>query len=360
SIIPGPKGNMFPISDAWCKRIEKSRQILLDEISMGRADTVDLIDRKLRQAFDETKPFGGISMVFVGDHFQLEPVVPSQGPEHERWKSMGYPSPFFFDSRVWQESDPKVIELTKIFRQEGDDGFKDALNFIRNGDRQGLPLVNQRAKGLPISGAIKLCFYNRDAQEINDRYFITEGTGEAMEWQSTLEGDWSEESLPSPRILRLKVGHRVIATANGKDAPYANGDLGTVAEITPDTVLVDFDRGFQEELSWHDWAGEEAEQQADLGLEDAPPAKPADNFKQIPLKLAYAISVHKSQGMTLDKVHIVNRGKAFAHGQAYVMLSRCKSLETMTLDRPMTPNDLIVHRRIREWHDQNFAKELVA
>lgn len=361
SIIPGPKGAYLPIPDYWAKRIERSRQILVDEISMGRADIVDLMGAKLRQTFDENLPFGGISMVFVGDHFQLEPVVPGQGPEAERWKRQGYDSPFFFDSREWLESEPQMIELTKIFRQEGDDGFKDALNYIRNGDRQGLQLVNTKAGKLPITGAIKLCFYNRDAQQINDRYFITEGSGEPGEWQSVLEGDWHEDNLPSPRILRLKVGHRVIATANAREGKYANGDLGTVVEFTADTVTVDFDRGFQEELSWHIWEGDEAEpKQETLGMDDAPKAKPTDSFQQIPLKLAYAISVHKSQGMTLDKVHIVNRGKAFAHGQAYVMLSRCRSLDTTTLDRSMTANDLIIHPRIRQWHDQVFGSALVA
>lgn len=358
SIIPGPKGKYLQPSDAWLKRIIKSGQFLIEEISMVRADMVDLIDWKLRRALDPDKPFGGISVVMVGDHFQLEPVVPGNGPEAELWKAAGYRSPFFFDSRVWQELEPKVIELTRIFRQDGDEGFKDALNFVRNGDPRGLALINSCADRLPISGAIKLCFYNRDAQHINERYFITEGQGEPMEWHSILEGEWQEDTLPSPRILRLKLGHRVIATANALQGAYANGDLGTVIEMGPDTVTVDFDRGFEETLSWHTWAADAEEAESLPGMENV--AKPVDSFKQIPLKLAYAISVHKSQGLTLDKVHLVNSGKAFAHGQAYVMLSRCRTLETMTLDRPMTPNDLIVHPRIRQWHRETFERELVA
>lgn len=357
SIVPGPKGKYLGINEAALQRIIKSGQILVDEISMARADIVDLMDWKLRRVLDADRPFGGISMVFVGDHFQLEPVVPGRGPEAEAWKKLGYHSPFFFDSRVWQEMDPEVTELTKIFRQEGDDGFKDALNYIRAGDCRGLSLVNTCADRLPIGGAIKLCFYNRDAAEINDRYFLTQGTGEPMEWHSILDGDWKEDNLPSPRILRLKVGHRVIATANDLNGSYANGDIGTVVAMNADWVRVEFDRGFEDTLSWHTWAAEEEDQPT---LEIDVPKKPTDSFKQIPLKLAYAISVHKSQGMTLEKVHLVNQGKAFAHGQAYVMLSRCKSLETMTLDRPMTPNDLIVHPRIREWHLESFGKELVA
>jgi hypothetical protein len=275
------------------------------------------------------------------------------------WAKAGYDSPYFFDSKVWERIEPAYVRLTKIFRQGGNEAFKNALNLIRIGSKDGLEYINQRAGQVPVSGAIKLCFRNAEADEINQSALNMLG-GETQTYQGVTIGN-EVTAFPSPEQLVLKIGARVITTCNHDSFPfepeYINGDMGTVVRMTDDVITVEFDRGFVFDITRHTWEiGEpKSDDQGEL-VEDPNSDKSA--YIQFPLKLAWAISVHKSQGMTLEKVHIVcGSNRAFASGMAYVALSRCRHLETMTIDRKLTTSDLRLNPRVVEWY-QDVVRQI--
>lgn len=342
------------------KVLEQAGALVIDEISMFRADAMDRMDRDLRVTFESSEPFGGIGIFCIGDHFQLEPVLPREGCEREYFDRRGYTSPYWFDSHVWQACKPEYIQLTKVFRQQGDTAFTDALNRLRLGEYESLAYLNKRAGEIPASGAIKLCFHNKVANEINETELMML-SGEAKTYRGITVGDVSEHDLPSPRELSLKVGARVVAVVNDPwsgpldDPRFTNGDLGTVTTLNSDSVVVLFDRGCEFEIGVHSWEFSpiKEDETGDLFIDES---KDAPCYSQIPLKLAYAISVHKSQGMTLDKVHIQIPSTAFAAGQTYVALSRCRNFETMTISRPLRAKDVRIHPRVAEWHRQVFGE----
>lgn len=343
------------------KKLLASGVLVKDEFSMQRADKWDRLDRDLRTTFKNQDPFGGIGLFLIGDPFQLEPVVPSSGIENEYWQSLGYESPFFFDSHVWKRIRPEYVVLDKIFRQEGNTQFRDALNQIRLGDWRGLEVVNSRHGEIPADGSIKLCFRNADADEIN-RSAFNMASGDTKVYYGKASGDFGQSAAPSPHELALKVGCRVIATVNeevemGEDPRYVNGDMGTVVKLEPDCVLVEFDNGKRIWMHRHKWScGDTELRDGELFTEDP---RTAPTYEQIPLKHAYGISVHKSQGMTLEKVHLENPKPAFAHGLSYVALSRCRHLGTLSILRKLERRDLIVHPRVTEWW-QEMSRGLVA
>lgn len=339
--------------------LEQAGALVIDEISMLRADAMDRMDRDLRVTFDSPKPFGGIGVFCIGDHFQLEPVLPREGMERDYFDKRGYASPYWFDSLVWQGSRPEYVQLTKVFRQQGNSCFTDALNRLRLGDNSALAFLNKRAGQVPETGAIKLCFHNQVAVDINVNELMVL-SGEAKVYNGVTVGSINENDVPAPRELRLKVGCRVVAVINDPppsmfDEPrFYNGDLGTVIALKSESVVVRFDRGQEYELFPHTWEISPIRQDAtgDLFVDEQAGIV---CYSQIPLKLAYAISVHKSQGMTLDKVHIQIPGWAFAAGQTYVALSRCRHFETMTISRPLREQDVRIHPRVAEWHRQVFG-----
>ena len=347
------------------EQVLRAGMIVIDEVSMFRADKFDRMDRDLRNTMKSEEPFGGIGIFCIGDHFQLEPVLQHSGPERDYFDKQGYRSPFFFDSHVWQRCNPKINRLTKVYRQKGDTSFIDALNMIRSNDPAGLAFVNERAHAMPMSGAIKLCFHNRVADSINIDALNMLSTA-PVELVGTITGDLKDTELPSPKSLLLKIGCRVMATANGRhseqyDEPFINGDMGTVVEITKGAPVVSFDRGFTYTMDRYTWSCAEVVmgKDGDLFAPDAGTSK-EPTFTQYPLKLAYGISVHKSQGMTLEKVHLQIDDFAFAGGQTYVALSRCSNFNTMSLSRKLTKRDLLVHPRIVEWHQENISSLIAA
>jgi ATP-dependent DNA helicase PIF1 len=335
-------------------RLIQSGVLVLDEFSMFRADKVDRMDRDLRATMRNQEPFGGIGVFLIGDPFQIEPVVPGSGPERAAWDQKGYASPYFFDSKVWERVDPQYVRLTKIFRQEGNDSFRDALNLIRIGSKEGLEVINERAGQFPVEGAVKLCFRNAQADEKN-QYALAMLGGESKVFNGISQGE-TPNDLPSPKALVLKIGARVIATVNHNNFPhepeYINGDMGTVKAMGDDWVDVDFDRGFTHRMTWNVWEFGDVKSDGQGEL-IADPQGEASSYTQIPLKLAWAISVHKSQGMTLDRVHIdCGEDHAFASGMAYVAISRCRRLDTMSLNRPLTIQDLKLNPRVVEWYQE--------
>jgi len=341
----------------------RSGGIIIDEAFMLRADLLDRADRDLRLTMDTNEPFGGFGVFCQGDPFQIEPVLHKSEKSH--FERFGYESTFFFDSKVWQASEHSVVSLETVFRQAEADGFKEALNFIRDGDPRGLDLVNSRAGLIAHTGAVKLCFHNDEAKRKNEQA-LQMAKGTEKTYFGIVQGYISDDSLPCPRELTLKVGCRVMAVVNQKftdaapdSVPYSNGDMGTVRAMTDDEIVVEFDRDAIGTVivTRNEWSfGEtQVDEQGCLFVPDDARAR-APLYNQFLLKLAYAISVHKSQGMTLDKVHLLCDGNAFACGLAYVALSRCTSLRGLTLERPLSESDLKVAPRVKGWFESTRDK----
>lgn len=340
--------------------LEKTKLILVDEVSMVRADVLDAVDVRLRETLEIDEPFGGKLMLFVGDNWQLEPVLGPQ--EKDMFYDRGYASTFWFDAKVFDSSKSlfpcqiHATELTVVFRQKGDDQFLDALNAARKGNGIGLPVFNSKA-GYPDPGAdaIKICFANWKVDEINSR-MLSNVKSTPKSYFAEITGRWTEH--PADSELVLKVGAKVMVIKNVRDDQHqlvANGTVGTVTSLSDESVSVRLDDGREITLTRDVWEQLEYEVNSlgEIG------ASVAGEFKQIPLRLAYAITAHKSQGQTYARCHLVLEGPSFSHGQTYVALSRCKSLQGLTLERRISPSDLLVDHRVVNWDRNRFGSKVV-
>lgn len=327
--------------------------IIIDEISMVRADILDGIDEFLRiHGKDRNVPFGGVQMIFVGDLFQLPPIVSRQ--EIDVFRQF-YESPYFFSSKVFQIIRPTVMELSNIFRQK-DEVFITILNKIRIGDVsiQELHDINARI----VTGDyekvrreyITLATTNSVVDGINDSE-LNKIQGPLFTYRATTEGSFptDERTLPVESELKLKKGARVIFVKNDKARRWVNGTLGIVHELDEETIKVKLDdEGFHDVVTVEREEWENIKYEYDNEKNEVIPFV-MGKLKQFPLKLAWAITVHKSQGMTFEKVNIDFSRNPFAHGQAYVALSRCRTLGGMVLTKKVYPNDVIVDERIVEF-----------
>jgi len=316
--------------------------VIIDEKSMVRADLLDACDRIFRISQRKQAPFGGKTLVLVGDAFQIPPVVNLNKEDDARlFSSAGiYTSPWFFDSRVIFEHGSQGFELTHSFRQQGDLEFLDALNCLQTGDTSMLHVFNRHV-GKAKRGQLVLAFTNRMADAINLRA-IESIPGEEKVWKA-----WSKDvfasDYPSPEHLVLKIGCRVLVTANGDG--YVNGDQGMVMGWTKGTVTVLLDSGDEIVFAQNVWRKIEY-----VSTENGIIENEVGSFAQIPLKLAYAITVHKSQGQTFDGGHILMDRKPWDHGMLYVALSRFRALANVTIRRELVPSDVIVDPRVLEWY----------
>ena len=318
--------------------------IAIDEISMVRADLVDAIDITLRNTLGHVKiPFGGMPIVAIGDLYQIEPVVK---PEDQHLLSK-YQSPFFFDSSAYRQSADGMFELSKVFRQSGTSpsevAFRDALNDIREGDLRSLQVFNDRHFRKP-DGVIALCCTNRAATEINKKA-LEAIDGTERTYRSFSEGGFPDSDKPVADELTLKATARVMIVVNDAGRQFVNGDFGTVLELLPAGVRVEIDRtGEQVIISQNRWE-RTSYAEKDGELEE----KPAGAFQQLPLKLGYAVTVHKSQGQTMQRAHLLLESSRAVHGLTYVALSRVTSIAGLTLERPLHPSDISVKPRVTEW-----------
>lgn len=328
--------------------------IIIDEISMVRADILDNIDLFLRKNRGDHRPFGGVQMVFFGDLFQLPPVVST--PFEKNYFSTVYATPYFFSARVVSQISLKMLELTTVYRQE-ERMFVNLLDNIRlaSVDYEDFIALNNRHVPLPERDEfyITLCSRNDIAARINhsklDAISMT-----PTEYHGTVSGEFNPQLFPTEMKLVLKEGAQVMFVKNDLQKQFVNGTIGIVSELHPDKILVRIaDEDGREkyvQVEAQNW--EIIKYEADRENPGNVTSRVTGTFSQIPVRLAWAITIHKSQGKTFDKVIIDMGGGAFESGQTYVALSRCRTLEGIILKQPVRNRDIFTDERITEYYQQ--------
>jgi ATP-dependent exoDNAse (exonuclease V) alpha subunit len=332
------------------KPYKKLDLVIVDEVSMVRADVLDAMDRFLRLNGPKRRhPFGGVQVVLVGDLHQLPPVV-SRGEEADRFHET-YAGPYFFDSRAFAGARVAAVELTRIFRQH-DDEFIGLLNDIRTGHpgADTLERLNARVTHeVDPDRETVLSTTNAIADRIN-KSRLSALPGDRRTYTGEAEGSFqlTGDRLPSPLELHLKRDARVMFTKNDAQGRWVNGSLGVVEELSPRRVRVALDGDGQrvdvDRATWETYRYEFDEE------EDTHVPVVSGAFEQLPLTPAWAVTIHKSQGKTLSRVRIDLGHSAFAPGQVYVALSRCRRLDDLTLSRPVTPRDIFCDPRVSAFY----------
>ncbi len=336
---------------------ERLETLIVDEVSMVRADMLDRIDEFLRLNRDRMdEPFGGIQVVLFGDLFQLPPVVASEG---ERSLFGGeyalYESPHFFDAKVWSDGgDLELLELNRVFRQKARH-FVRLLDAVREGhfDEDDLLDLNSRhldAASYGSAPAITLTSTNRLADAINQRALIGV-TGPQQRYVGTLEGNFDSRNLPTELMLSLKPGAQVMFVRNDTEKRYVNGTIGVVISAEPERVVVHVEEDSRSEdvaVTQETW--ENIRYAVDEGTGQIT-EQVTGSFQQYPLKLAWAITIHKSQGKTFERMQLDLGHGAFETGQTYVALSRCRTLEGIRLVQPLRARDILVDEHVGEWYN---------
>lgn len=323
--------------------------IVIDEISMVRADLLDSINEFLKlHGRKKTVPFGGIKFIFIGDLYQLPPVVKSR--EKSLFRDF-YRSPYFFDAKVFEDIEIEFIELEKVYRQN-DEVFLSILNAIRNNSVTDKELARLNERYIPDfvldkEFYIYLTTTNSLADSIN-RERLDEIEGRLYSYEGFLDGEFKEGDLPAPLLLNIKIGSQVMLLNNDSSGRWINGSIGRVVDIEkykdePDIIRVELENKEVVDVAPYTW--EVFEFTFDKSSRTVI-SNVTGTFTQYPLRLAWAITIHKSQGLTFDRVIIdIGRG-TFSHGQLYVALSRCRTLEGLILKRPVMRKDIFMDRRV--------------
>jgi hypothetical protein len=374
-----PFGPYIPHSSGWNSQVTDSNSLLknirfnqnkrellkelelliIDEVSMVRADMLDAVDVICRHFRRQPyTPFGGLQVLYIGDLFQLPPVV-----NDEEWKnilSQHYKSPFFFDAKVMEQAPPVIIELKKIYRQD-ESSFINILNNIRNNtiNESDLDTLHQHfdRNFEPSHGEayITLTTHNSKADAINQQQ-LSKLKGKVYSFNAEIEGEFNEKSYPADKHLQLKTGAQVMFIKNdkGEFRRYYNGKIATVTRIDEDGIYVSADNNSNELLveqeTWRNIRYNYDKQNDKIDEEEL------GTFKQYPLRLAWAITIHKSQGLTFEKA-IIDAGASFAPGQVYVALSRLTSLKGLVLFSRIHPNAIQTDQRVLQFVQQEMPEE---
>lgn len=332
----------FKMKKAKLELIQSLELLIIDEISMVRADLLDHINDELQRIRHNSEPFGGVQLLMVGDLQQLPPVAKKE--DIEILNEGHYESLYFFDSKALRNSDYYCIDLKNVYRQT-DQHFIDILNRARDGKvtREDLNELNSRftPESRATKGDIHLMTHNRMADEINQREMdaIPE---EASRYEATVTGTFHDDEHPTNKILDLKKGAQVMFVKNDPDGHYVNGTIGEIESQEEDTIHVKISDSEEvielEQTSWNNIRYKLIKTTDENGNEKTEIAEEIiGTFTQYPIKPAWAITIHKSQGMTFDKA-IIDAHAAFVPGQTYVALSRCRTLEGITLSSKLYPN----------------------
>lgn len=340
--------------DTYANIYRKLDMLIIDEISMVRADLLDCVDRFLRlNGPSAQKSFGGVQVLVVGDLFQLPPIVKT---EEENIFRNYYKSPFFFDSNSYEQAGFIKIELMHIYRQS-DPIFIGALDAFRIGSftDEHLNVINSRVRSdyqKPENEfVISLVTKNRIADEIN-RVEMEKLPAQEQIYLGSIDGIFKDADLPTAQELTLKEGAQVMLLNNDSRSRWVNGDIVKIIKTDNNSVRVLFDDGTFDDVGPNKW---ESIQFVFDEESNRIQSEVVGNFTQLPVKLAWAVTIHKGQGKTFDKVHIDFGDGTFAPGQAYVALSRCKTPEGMVLSSIVEPNHIFVDERVKKFMSQTGA-----
>jgi len=356
-ILPGDKEIRRFKRDSYQADVVKNVDtIIIDEISMVRADLLDAIHYSLAlNTGVKNAAFGGKQIVFIGDPFQLPPVV---NDDAKQVISYLFPSPYFFDAMSFSRRYIEMIELQKVYRQKDGD-FLLMLNKIRLNDcrEKHVEILNKRfyPKYEPADNdyIITLCTTNKTADTIN-KHRLEKLEGQKYRYEGCVEGDFPTNSLPTEISLELKVGAQIIFIRNDFQQRWVNGTLAKITKLEDNSIEVMLENGDKHELEPHEWENTKYKWDLDKGKIEQ---EVLGTFTQFPIKLAWAITIHKSQGLTFDKAIIdIGRG-TFAHGQLYVALSRCRTLNGLALRQKISPREIIVDSVVANAYARGFLGE---
>jgi ATP-dependent DNA helicase PIF1 len=337
------------------KLLREVEVLIIDEVSMLRSDVLDMMDFSLRFIRRNNQRFGGVQMLFIGDLYQLPPVV-----RDEHILKMYYNSPFFFDSHAIKEIPLITIELTKVYRQS-DEYFLEILNAIRDGDVANIDFnhLNERYDpnfDMGTESYVYLCSHNKMADEINQEK-LTEIKVDPKSYEAKLFGEFKENQFPNEQFLELKIGAQIMFIRNdiSGEKKYFNGKLGEIIALDENEIKVVLD-GSEREIAVKRevWEQKKYFLDTDKNIKE----EVLGSFEQFPIKLAWAVTIHKSQGLTFDKV-IIDAGKSFTAGQVYVALSRCRTLEGIVLKSKITPEVIFKDNRILKFQGETHANDNV-
>lgn len=353
----GDSKHLFNFNKEKIRTIQGLDLLVIDEISMVRADLLDALDTVLRRYRNRFKPFGGLQLLMIGDLHQLAPVI-----KDDEWEMLRdhYASMYFFDSHALKQSDFVTIELTHIYRQS-DERFINLLNKVRDKalEAEDIAVLNERYRPhfdiVTNKGYIHLTTHNYSAQAIN-KSRLDKLSGTSYFFQAKVEGEFPESAYPNEYDLELKIGAQVMFTRNDKDRMYFNGKLGVITDINKEEGLIKVkseEDSSDITVSKSTWENIKYTLNEDKQVDE----KVIGTFIQYPIKTAWAITIHKSQGLTFERA-IIDAQASFAHGQVYVALSRCKTLEGLVLSTPINIHSIKSDQTITSFHEVAKQYEL--